>query len=160
LSIFFKNSNRIRVGVLEANNSKILITFGEYVLFSVFYFFKIHLSFPQKEKIGVCSNCSYVIPVIHNFFGNVWGHGFVKKKRISKRDNKNANFDLDFWGRGGVVGKNRDQVRTPRPRICILGWRLVISKLVWVYHTKLHESPRVNRCYTIAMITLFQSLLD
>jgi len=107
--------------VLEANNSKILITFGEYVLFSVFYFFKIHLSFPQKEKIGVCSNCSYVIPVIHNFFGNVWGHGFVKKKRISKRDNKNANFDLDFWGRGGLWVKTETRFELPDPEFVYWG---------------------------------------
>jgi len=65
--------------VLEATTSKILITFGEYFLFSVFYFLFKNLfviSTKKLEKIGVFL---YVIPVIHYFFGNLWGHGFVKK---------------------------------------------------------------------------------
>jgi len=62
--------------VLEATTRKILITFGKYFLFLVFYFKKIHLLFPQKEVV-----CLYIIPVIRYFFGDLWGQGFVKKKK-------------------------------------------------------------------------------
>jgi len=51
-------------------------------------------------------------------------------------------FTLMFQGKG-VGGEIWDHIRTPRPQISVEGWRLVIQKIVWVYHTKLHESPQV-----------------
>jgi len=83
--------------VLEATTSKILITFGEYFLFSVFYFLKIHLSFPHKKKKQWY--------VYMSFRSNTIFLVIFQEQVLFER--KPKEFDLNFWGEGGVRGQRK-----------------------------------------------------